>query len=161
IAVVEVAHESLLRRWPALAAWLEADAADLKVVDGVERAAGEWQRNEHHPAWLDHRSERLVAAERLIARDDFRKRLGDEGTSYLAACRAREEAERREKEEALAREHLRLTEIAAAQARTARTQRTARWTLGAMAVVVTIGLIIGVWQLRTNLALQGSLDNQQ
>ena len=41
VDVIEVAHESLLRRWPALTAWLEADAGDLKLVEGVERAAGE------------------------------------------------------------------------------------------------------------------------
>lgn len=39
--VVEVAHESLLRQWPALTAWLQADADDLKLVDTVERAASE------------------------------------------------------------------------------------------------------------------------
>jgi WD40 repeat protein len=142
IGVVEVAHESLLRQWPALAAWLEADIADLKVAEGVERTAGEWARNGRVEAWLDHRAERLIAAEKLLARPDFRKRLGEIGASYLDACQAREDSERREKEEALAREQMRLAEVAAAQVRTARMQRMARWALAAIAVVVVAGLAV-------------------
>ena len=170
--VIEVAHESLLRRWSALTAWLEADADDLKLVEGVERAAGEWARNGRHDAWLDHRAERLSAAERLAGRDDFRKRLGEQGVAYLAACKVREDAERKEKEEALAREQARLAEIAAAQAqitaeqgrtaaaqsRTARLQRTARWTLAATAIAVVIGLGAGWWQFETNRTQKLELD---
>jgi WD40 repeat protein len=148
--VIEVAHESLLRRWPALTAWLEADADDLKLVEGVERAAGEWARNGRHDAWLDHRAERLSAADRLAGRDDFSRRLGEQGLAYLAACKLREDAERKEKEEALAREQARLAEIAAAQARTARLQRNARWILGALAVAVAIGLGAGGWLYKIN-----------
>ncbi len=159
IDVIEVAHESLLRQWPALTAWLEADAEDLKVVDVVERAAAEWARNGRHEAWLDHRAERLSAADRLALRDDFRKRLGAEGADYLAACRAREEAERRAKEEALAREQARLAEIATAQSRTARLQRTARWMLAAMALVVVAGLALGWWQRQVNLAQELELEH--
>ena len=173
VDVIEVAHESLLRRWPALTAWLEADADDLKLVEGVERAAGEWAGNGRHDAWLDHRAERLADAERLAAREDFRRRLGEAGIAYLAACRAREEAERKDKEEALAREQARLAEIAAAQAqitaeqgrtasaqaRTARMQRTARWTLAAAAVAIFIGLAVGLWQRHTNRTQKAELEH--
>jgi len=84
--IVELAHESLLRQWPALAAWLQADAEDLKRIEAVERAAAEWVRNGRHEAWLDHRAERLRAAERAATRDDFRNRLGEDGVAYLNAC---------------------------------------------------------------------------
>jgi WD40 repeat protein len=159
--VIEVAHESLLRRWPALAAWLEADADNLKVVDGVERASAEWTRNGRDEAWLDHRAERLTSAEQLVARADFHKRLGEDGVAYLMACRAHEDAERREKEAALAREQARLAEIAAAQTRTARNQKIARWSLVAVGLAVAIGLMLGWWQRQTNLTLQSSLKEQQ
>jgi WD40 repeat protein len=159
VDVIEIAHESLLRQWPALTGWLEADAEDLKVIDVVERAAAEWARNGRHEAWLDHRAERLAAADRLALRDDFRKRLGTEGTDYIAACRAREAAERRAKEEALAREQARLAEIAVAQTRTARLQRTARWMLAAMALVVVAGLALGWWQRQVNLAQELELEH--
>jgi len=92
--VVEVAHESLLRQWPALAEWLKADAEDLKLVESVERAAREWARNERNVGWLDHRGARLRAAERVAMRDDFKERLGEEGVAYLEACRAREKERR-------------------------------------------------------------------
>jgi CHASE2 domain-containing sensor protein len=97
--VIEVVHESLLRQWQKPTMWLDADAADLKLVEGVERAAAEWSRNGRLEPWLDHRSDRLMAAERLVARDDFRLRLGDLGAAYLAACGAREEVERQVREE--------------------------------------------------------------
>jgi WD40 repeat protein len=160
--VVEVAHESLLRQWPALASWLETDAEDLKILESVERAAGEWARDGRLDAWLDHRAERLAAADRLVMeRDDFRKRLGQDGVDYLAACRAREEKERQEKEAALAREKTRLSEIAAAQARTARFQRIEMWTLAATAVLVVLGLVWILYQRNDNLALQSSIQTGQ
>ena len=53
------------------------------MIDGVERAAGEWMRNGRQSAWLDHRGERLSAAERVATREDFRKRLGEEGLPIL------------------------------------------------------------------------------
>jgi WD40 repeat protein len=95
VDVVEVAHESLLRQWPALTAWLQAVADDLRIVDSVERAAREWVRNGRLAAWLDHRTDRLSAAERVATGEDFRRRLGTEGLAYLAACRARETRQRR------------------------------------------------------------------
>jgi formylglycine-generating enzyme required for sulfatase activity len=92
--VVEIAHESLLRQWPALTRWLKADAEDLKLVEAVERAAGEWEHNGRNENWLDHRGSRLRAAERVTTREDFRKRLGEEGLAYLKACRATEQERR-------------------------------------------------------------------
>jgi hypothetical protein len=149
VDVVEVAHESLLRQWPALTGWLQAVGDDLRIIDSVERAADDWSRNGELSAWLDHRADRLSAAERVAAHQDFRRRLGERRIEYLNACRAREDAEQREKEEALAREAGRLAEIAAAQARTARLQRRSRWILVAFtaAVVVAVGAV--TWQLRT------------
>ena len=61
--VVEVAHESLLRQWQTLTDWLQADAKDLKIIDGVERAAAEWVRSGRQSPWLDHRGERLIGAD--------------------------------------------------------------------------------------------------
>ena len=165
VQVVEVAHESLLRRWSALATWLDADMADLMLVEGVERAASEWQRNECLEAWLDHRGERLAAADALMARDDFRRRLGDAGLAYLAACRARDEAERWERAESAARierEHLerlrveseaerqRLAqeaqrlEILAAVQRTSRRRQTA---LLYSVLVILAALVLSFWPL--------------
>ena len=156
--VIEIAHESLLRQWPALATWLDADAADLMTAEGVERAAAEWDRNGRLEAWLGHRGDRLALADRLVEREDFRLRLGKTGSAYLVACRAREEAERREKAEALEREAARLAQMAEAQRRTARMQRMARWTLAAMIAAVVAGLGFGMWQQRSLDQRQAALD---
>jgi hypothetical protein len=88
--VVEVAHESLLRQWPALTTWLQADADNLKLLEDVERAAAEWERRGKLDAWIDHRAERLYSAETLATRTDFRGRFSQNVTNYLFACRAHE-----------------------------------------------------------------------
>lgn len=90
IDVVEIAHESLLRQWRQLAEWLAADADNLKVIEGVDWAAKEWDRRKRQDDLLEHRGSRLRTAERLLHRDDFKKRLGDNGVAYLAACRSAE-----------------------------------------------------------------------
>ena len=124
--VVEVAHESLLRQWPTLTDWLQADANDLKIMDSVERAAGEWRRNGRQSAWLDHRGERLIAAARAATREDFRKRLGEDGISYLEACRSYETVEHKEKLAARARD---------------RQRKLAQGLAGALAVLLVTGLV--------------------
>jgi WD40 repeat protein len=108
--VVEVAHESLLRNWPALKSWLEADAADLAMLEGVERAASDWSQNDRAEAWLVHRGVRLAEAERVLARGDFARRQDQIGPPYLAACRSREAAAQAERR-AAARRLLRRTQL--------------------------------------------------
>jgi hypothetical protein len=103
VVVVEVAHEALLRQWPTLTAWLDEDAASLKILGAVQRAAGEWVKNRGEEsageAWLVHTGERLIAAEALRQRPDFDRLLGADGQAYLDACRARDDRLRKEKEE--------------------------------------------------------------
>ena len=129
--VVEVAHESLLRQWPALTDWLQADATDLKLAETIERAAGEWVRNARQDSWLDHRAERLRAAERVAARADFRKRLGEDGLAYLAACRTREAIELRERTVARSRD---------------RQRKLAEALVGGLAAVLLIGILAWKFQ---------------
>src|SRR5262245_44115447 len=162
-ATLEVAHEALLRRWPTLAELLAEDRDALLLLDGVLLAATDWDKAEtaHKPDFLAHRGSRLAEAQALAARGPNWEREIAPARAYLAACLAREAAEREEKEAALAREQARLAEIAAAQTRTAHLQRRARWTLAAMAVLVVLGLGGGVWQYRTNLARQAQLDRGQ
>jgi formylglycine-generating enzyme required for sulfatase activity len=91
VDVVEIAHDSLLRQWAELKQWLEADAEDLKIVEGIESAVGEWAAKGRDTDWLVHRGARLRAAERVAQREDYRERLGKGGIEYLEACRAREQ----------------------------------------------------------------------
>src|SRR5262249_27456772 len=69
--VVEVALESLLRQWGSLAGWLREEAAALKQADALDRAAADWDRNNHDPEWLIG-GVRLAAAEELTENPIFR-----------------------------------------------------------------------------------------
>jgi hypothetical protein len=97
---VEPAHEALLRQWGLLEGWLADDAAALMALDGVKRAAAEWNAKERKLAWLAHRGGRLEDAERHAARPDFAGWLDGDESAYLAACRAEELAELRRKRRA-------------------------------------------------------------
>ncbi|MGK8558449.1 nSTAND1 domain-containing NTPase [Nocardia gipuzkoensis] len=99
---VEVALESLLRQWADLAAWLRAQADDLRTADTLEHAAADWERHGHAAAWLL-TGIRLDDAEKLAQRPGYRDRLAPI-TGYLAASRQRE-TETAETELARAREH--------------------------------------------------------
>jgi hypothetical protein len=59
----------------------------MKTIRLLERAARLWQRSGRHPDWLDHRGDRLLAAEALAERSDFARRLSGLLADYLAACR--------------------------------------------------------------------------
>jgi hypothetical protein len=64
-AVVEVAHEALLREWPRMRAWVTDIADDLRLWRQVEAAAAEWQRSGQDRTYLwPH--ERLVQAQRAL-----------------------------------------------------------------------------------------------
>ena len=160
---LEVAHEALLRRWPTLADLLAEDRDALLLLDGVLSAAADWDKAEavRKPDFLAHRGSRLADAQALATRGADWERTIAPARSYLAACHAREAAEREEKEAALARERQRLAEIAAAQKRTARLQRRARWTLAALSMLVVFGLGVGFWLIRTNLATKAQLEQTQ
>jgi formylglycine-generating enzyme required for sulfatase activity len=94
-AVIEPAHEALLRQWGTLGGWLAEDAAQLSVLDGVRRASRDWAANAKDPAWLNHTESRLAAAEKLRARPDLASGLEPTDWEYLAACRARADTLRR------------------------------------------------------------------
>ncbi len=148
-AMIEVAHEALLQRWKTLADLLGEDRDALLLLDGVLLAAADWSKAEDADKadFLVHRGSRLAEALALPARGpDWGRELAP-AQGYLAACEAREAAERAEKEAALKREQQRLAEIAESQQRTARLQRRARYSLIGIACVVVLGLTgLGILQ---------------
>jgi WD40 repeat protein len=136
--VVEVAHEALLRQWAALASWLDEHVDALKVLEAVRRASAEWLRNGRHPAWLVHAAERLKSANDAIHRQGLQQLIDDVGEEYLAACDARQEQVRLDREQQVAH-------VEREQHRTARAQRFARWQLLALGLVLAVvGLAVGL-----------------
>ena len=67
---LEVAHETLLRRWPTLADLLAEDRDALLLLDGVLSAAADWDKAEadRKPDFLAHRGSRLADAQALATR---------------------------------------------------------------------------------------------
>ena len=106
----EPTHEALLRQWSLLDGWLKEDFGLLTTLEGVKRAARDWDVNARGDSWLAHQGQRLGDAQALDARPDIAARLNGIDRAYLAACCAREvalraeaEQRRREREEEQAR----------------------------------------------------------
>lgn len=91
---IEPTHEALLRQWPLLQNWLADDAIQLALLDGLKRAAREWQANAQAPTWLTHGAERLSAVERILDRPDLAASLDALDRRYIDACRNKEASER-------------------------------------------------------------------
>ena len=98
---IEPAHEALLRQWGLLQGWLEEDFAALSTLEGVRRAARDWEANARDEAWLAHTGGRLEDAEALSRRDGFAHAFDATDRAYLSAAHAVDSARRnRELEEA-------------------------------------------------------------
>jgi WD40 repeat protein len=99
-ATIEVAHEALLRRWPSLTALLEEDRDALLLLDGVLRAAHEWQlaAEQSRLEFLVHRGTRLLYARQLATRgQDWAQEIAT-ADDYLAACTERDASEEAQRE---------------------------------------------------------------
>ena len=94
---IEVAHEALLRRWTMLAEILGEDRDALLLLDGVLLAAADWAKAEdlRKSDFLAHRGSRLTDSKALGLRGPNWAREIAPAQTYLAACQARENAERR------------------------------------------------------------------
>lgn len=71
VSTLEIVHESLIRTWPLLRGWLEAEREPLRHQRRLETAALEWQRSgcPTHPEYLLVRS-------RLSEAEEFRQTYG-------------------------------------------------------------------------------------
>ena len=115
--VVEVALESLLRQWDALAGWLREERQNLITADDLERNTAAWATHHRDPAWLV-TGTRLTDAETLATAPGFRDRLAHT-SDYLAACR------HAENQKLAAEEEQRQAELRHAQEREAAAQAVA------------------------------------
>jgi hypothetical protein len=131
---IEVAHEALLRSWPQLDRWLAEDQDALRLLDGLERAARDWQDGERSPDLLAHRSGRLGEVQALLGQSRFRQVCGELERQYIEAS-SRAEADRRARErdeqERRVRDAERIAEVQ---------RKVARWTIigAGLAVVLMV-----------------------
>src|SRR5262249_5668238 len=164
---VEVVHEALIRHWPLLVEWVNRNRAFQSWLRQLKPRVDEWRAQpEDHGTLL--RGGPLAIAEDLLHRRSAE--LSNEERNFIEASIALREVRRRQEAEALAREHARLAEIAAAQARTARLQRIARRALAGVGVLILAMLGYVVWEqyettrretlVYANLAAQAMRDEQ-
>ena len=123
---VEVTHEALLRAWPRLRQWLEADVEGRKVHHRLEDAAREWDAGARDPSDLL-RGSRLSLTEEWAADhdDDLSQREHD----YLNASQVAAAAE--------------LTEARAQADRERRTSSRLRHLLVGTAALLVLALVAG------------------
>ncbi|MEQ1608674.1 MAG: TIR domain-containing protein [Hyphomonadaceae bacterium] len=90
---VEVSHETVLRNWSLLAAWIAVEREVLGRVERLMRAAREWSGGSpsERSLLLVHRGERLASAEALLEREDIRRLMGPATITYLDACSQQEQ----------------------------------------------------------------------
>src|SRR5262245_636314 len=113
--MVEVAHEALIRTWPRLRKWIDSNREKLRSRAAILQAKADWEQNSRRddmllPAGLQlERARSLLADPGDIGTDDIKE--------FILRSSAREEAEHKKREEALARDEAQVAEIKAAQAR--------------------------------------------
>jgi hypothetical protein len=139
IATIDPAHEALLRQWSLLEGWLQEDFRLLATLEGVKRAARDWEANGRAEAWLAHQAQRLAEAHALDGRTDIAAKLDTVDRAYLAVCRAREETTRAEAEERRReREEEQARRLTDAEAIAVANRRVARRT--GLGLIVALGL---------------------
>ncbi|MFH8223590.1 AAA family ATPase [Streptomyces sp. NPDC018057] len=85
---VEIAHETLIRRWPRLRDWLAEDREGLRVHRELAQAARQWAAVGRDTGAL-YRGVRLDRAHVWASARDFRALSGDERDFLTASLRAR------------------------------------------------------------------------
>ena len=152
---VEVAHETLIRTWPRLREWIDANREKLRARAAVLQAKTEWEQQERRDDLLLPAGFQLERARALLAEPG--DLTIDDIQEFIALSSTREETARKEREEALARDEARVAEIKTAQERTARLQRITRWAFAAVGAVILIaGAAVGYsqWDKARQLARQ-------
>jgi WD40 repeat protein len=163
----EVVHEALIRNWPLLIEWVNRDRAFQSWLRQLKPRVDERRADPNDQGTL-------LRGGALAVAEDWHGRRGEELSkeerSFIEASIASREAARRQEQEALAREHARLAEIATAQARMARIQRIATGALAGVGVLMLAMLGNVLWQqhdtarretaVYTNLAAQAMKDEQ-
>jgi hypothetical protein len=139
--IVEVAHEALIRTWPRLRGWIDANREKLRARAAVVQAKAEWEQQGQREDLLLPAGFQLERARALLA--DPGDLSVAEIQEFIALSSEREERQHKEREDALARDEAQVAEIkaaqdrtAAAQARTARLQRITRWAFAAVGAVI-------------------------
>ena len=84
--------EALLRTWPQLSDWLLEDRDKLRLLEGLQRAAAEWEQGGRSDELLVHRDGRLKEVAALAGNPRFGLPDASVERAYLDACSAAQQA---------------------------------------------------------------------
>jgi WD40 repeat protein len=90
---LELAHEQVLIHWPQLAVWIGVARKELVRLDELRNEAAQWAEAERSPDWLKLSGDLLRETEALARDPRFTPRLEAVEREYLAACRAKVDAD--------------------------------------------------------------------
>jgi WD40 repeat protein len=146
---VEVAHEALIREWPALRSWLAEDRDGLRLHRRLTESALSWEELDCEPGEL-YRGARLAQAREWAA--GHPDELNDLEREFLAASKGTEEREAAEREAARQREVEAARRAAESEQRRAEEQaRSARrfsWLAAGLAVMLLAAVILAGFALQ-------------
>lgn len=125
--VYELAHEALLREWPRLRDWIEADRAAIVAAEQLREAAATWEALDRDPGALYRGTKLDVALEQLGGRIDT---LPDTAREFLDASETARDEQRAREAERIARQ--------------VRTNRRLRRQLAAVAAAMVIAVVGGL-----------------
>lgn len=111
VDTVEIAHEALLRAWPRLRQWIDADTIGVRVHRQLTAAAEEWRDSDNDPGAL-YRGGRLAAAEEWASVPAHADDLNLLERAFLSAS----VAQRQQAEKAARRQSNRLRALSASLA---------------------------------------------
>ncbi|MFN2207559.1 MAG: BTAD domain-containing putative transcriptional regulator, partial [Candidatus Promineifilaceae bacterium] len=142
---VEVAHEALIREWPLLREWLEADREGLRIHRHLTETAQAWDELERDPGELYRGARLAVAAEWAARHDGDLNQLEQEFLAESEALVRRRETEReaQRQRELLAAQRLAAEEQARADEQAAaskRLRRRAGYLTGALIAAAVLAL---------------------
>lgn len=143
---LELAHDALLRLWPALSTWIDEENTALLQVRSVRSAADDWSANskvnpETGDEWLIHQGTRLKDAEGLCDRPEFARVLGQTSRSYLSACRVAQDKKEAELQSNLERELHQQVLIVAQLRKRVRQSASAAIAAAAAAALITYAVV--------------------
>jgi hypothetical protein len=94
VTTVEIAHEALLRQWPRLINWIEANHRELRAINDLTRDTDVWLRNNRPTERLVHRGARIQEIKNLI-KTEWKSRFRNIDIAYLEECVRLESKEKR------------------------------------------------------------------
>ncbi len=162
----EVAHEALIREWPALRQWLSEDRDSLRLHHRLSEAAQSWLRLGFDPGEL-YRGARLAQASEWAAQSAHSSELNAIELKFLQASQELAEGEAQEHEALRQRELEAARQVAETEQRRAseqatasrRLRRNARW-LAAALILALLMLVtaVGLARLAQTNAVQANAE---